>query len=49
MSNEYVTVSLPKPLVDSLEEYITNHPELGIRSRTEAVVIALRRMLFPGQ
>ncbi|MHA1403787.1 MAG: ribbon-helix-helix domain-containing protein [Candidatus Helarchaeota archaeon] len=43
MSNniEYVTIKIPKDLIESIEDYIKN-TKLGYRNRTELIIEAVR-------
>jgi len=44
MSGEYVTIRLPRDLVDEIDQLVG---KLGYRSRSEVVKEAVRRLLFP--
>ena len=39
--NDYITIKLPKVLVDKADEYVDDHPEYT--SRTDLIKDALRR------
>ena len=43
---DYTTVSIPKSLMVAVDKYIDDHPELGIRNRSEAVLMAVRKLVF---
>lgn len=42
MKAEYKHISIPKKLVDAIDKYIEEHPELDLRSRAQVVNFALR-------
>ena len=45
MKAKYKHISLPDKLIEAIDKYIEDHPELDLRSRAQVVNFALR-MLF---
>ncbi len=42
---EWVSVKIPRPLAEELEKWIEEHEELGVKSRSDAVCLAIRELL----
>lgn len=45
---KYRNISLPDKLIDKLDKYIKNHPELDFRSRAEVIKYCLRQLFLVG-
>ncbi len=48
MKAKYKHISVPDKLIDAIDKYIKDHPELDLRSRAQVVNFALRK-LFTGK
>lgn len=48
MKAKYKHISVPDKIVDAIDKYIEDHPELDLRSRAQVVNFALRK-LFVGK
>lgn len=48
MKAKYKHISLPDKLIETIDKYIKDHPELDLRSRAQCVNFALRK-LFVGK
>jgi metal-responsive CopG/Arc/MetJ family transcriptional regulator len=48
MKAKYKHISVPDKLIDAIDKYIKDHPELDLRSRAQVVNFALRK-LFVGK
>lgn len=46
MSEEYITLKLPKSLVEEIDRFIAENPQLGYKSRAEVVKEAVRQMII---
>jgi len=42
---EWVTVKIPRPLAEKLDAWIEEHAELGLKSRSDAVCLAIRELI----
>jgi metal-responsive CopG/Arc/MetJ family transcriptional regulator len=42
---EWVSVKIPKSLAAEYDKWIEEHPELGLKSRSDAVCLAIREMI----
>lgn len=41
---KYKHISVPDKLIDEIDKYIGEHPELDFRSRAQVVIFALRKL-----
>lgn len=48
MKARYKHISVPDKLIEAIDEYIKEHPELDLRSRAQVVNFSLRK-LFTGK
>jgi len=44
MKAKYKHISVPDKLIEGIDNYIKEHPELDLRSRAQAVNFALRKL-----
>lgn len=44
MKAKYKHISIPDKLIDAIDKYIKDHPELDLRSRAQVVNFALRKL-----
>jgi len=44
MKAKYKHISVPDKLIDAIDEYIKDHPQLDLRSRAQVVNFALRKL-----
>lgn len=44
MTAKYKHISVPDKLIEAIDKYIKEHPELDLRSRAQVVNFALRKL-----